>query len=155
IQERIDPENLSVAIMQSYANFTVGGSLSVNAHGRYMGRGPLIQTVRSLKVVLADGSLLEADPARNADVFYGVIGGYGGLRVIVEVTLALTDNTRLKRLDRTMPVGQFKTHFVNDVRKSQDVVMYNGDIYPDSYATVHSVSYVRTEEPPSIGDRLV
>ena len=34
ILQRIDSANLSVEIMQSYANFTVGGSLSVNAHGR-------------------------------------------------------------------------------------------------------------------------
>jgi FAD/FMN-containing dehydrogenase len=39
ILERIDPANLSVAIMQSYANFTVGGSMSTNVHGRYVGRG--------------------------------------------------------------------------------------------------------------------
>lgn len=38
IQEALDPLDLSVKIMQSYANFTVGGSLSVNAHGRYTGR---------------------------------------------------------------------------------------------------------------------
>src|SRR4029077_10710298 len=49
IQERIDPANLSVKIMQTYSNFTVGGSLSVNVHGRYIGQGPLILSVRSLK----------------------------------------------------------------------------------------------------------
>jgi hypothetical protein len=38
IQERIDPANLSVSIKQTYANFTVGGSLSVNVHGRYVAR---------------------------------------------------------------------------------------------------------------------
>lgn len=79
IQERIDPANLSVKIMQTYANFTVGGSLSVNAHGRYVGQGPLIRSVKSLQVVLADGSLVEASPTHNSEVFYGVIGGYGGL----------------------------------------------------------------------------
>jgi len=31
--------------MQSYANFTVGGSLSVNVHGRYVNQGPLILSV--------------------------------------------------------------------------------------------------------------
>ena len=36
IQEHVDPHDLSVQIMQSYANFSVGGSLSVNAHGRYV-----------------------------------------------------------------------------------------------------------------------
>jgi len=34
--EALDPHDLSVKIMQSYANFTVGGTLSVNAHGRYV-----------------------------------------------------------------------------------------------------------------------
>ena len=62
IQEVIDPADLSVRIMQSYANFTVGGSLSVNGHGRYVGLGPLINSVTSLKLVLADGSTIEASP---------------------------------------------------------------------------------------------
>ena len=60
IQERIDPSDLSVKIMQTYANFTVGGSLSVNGHGRYVGLGPLIRSVRSIELVLADGSVVEA-----------------------------------------------------------------------------------------------
>src|SRR6202040_1992136 len=89
IQERIDSADLSVKIMQTYANFTVGGSLSVNAHGRYVGLGPLIRSVKSLQVVLADGSVWEASPMHNTDLFYGVIGGYGGLGVITEVTLDL------------------------------------------------------------------
>src|SRR5262249_8837609 len=69
IQSRIDPSNFSISIMQSYANFTLGGSLSVNGHGRYVGVGPLIQSVQSVKVVLADGSLVDASPTKNADIF--------------------------------------------------------------------------------------
>ena len=118
IQERIDPANLSIKIMQTYANFTVGGSLSVNAHGRYVGLGPLIRSVRSLQVVLADGSLLEASPSHNTDVFYGVIGGYGGLGVITEVTLDLADNVRVKRQHRTMPIAEYKQYFFDQVRGS-------------------------------------
>jgi FAD/FMN-containing dehydrogenase len=40
--------------MQSYDNFTVGGSLSVNAHGRYVGLGPIVLSVKSIRLVLAD-----------------------------------------------------------------------------------------------------
>jgi hypothetical protein len=32
-------------------------------------------------------------------------GGDGGLGVITEATLALTDNVRVKREDRTMPIA--------------------------------------------------
>jgi FAD/FMN-containing dehydrogenase len=36
IQKEIDKNNLSVMIMQTYNNFTVWWSLSVNVHGRYV-----------------------------------------------------------------------------------------------------------------------
>ena len=36
IQVYVDSTDLSVKIMQTYSDFTVGGSLSVNVHGRYI-----------------------------------------------------------------------------------------------------------------------
>jgi FAD/FMN-containing dehydrogenase len=155
IQERIDPANLSVSIMQTYANFTVGGSLSVNVHGRYVARGPLILSVKSLKVVLADGSLVEASPFQNVDIFNGVIGGYGGLGVITEATFELTDNVKVKRHDRMMPIAEYVRYFVDYVRGSSSAVFHNGDIYPIAYNTVHAVTYAKTDDPVTIADRLV
>lgn len=62
IQKFVDPHGLSVKIMQTYANFTVGGALSVNAHGRYMGLGPVVLSVRNILLVLADGTTLMPPP---------------------------------------------------------------------------------------------
>ncbi|CAH0177493.1 Decaprenylphosphoryl-beta-D-ribose oxidase [Pseudomonas sp. Bi70] len=102
ILEYIDPYDLSPQIMQSYANFTVGGSLSVNVHGRYVGEGPIVGSVKTIRVVLADGRVVDASPTDNAALFYGVIGGYGGLGVIVEATLGLAENTRIARESQVM-----------------------------------------------------
>jgi FAD/FMN-containing dehydrogenase len=154
VQEHIDPANLSVKIMQSYANFTVGGSLSVNAHGRYVGLGPLVGSVRSVKLVLADGAVVEASRDRNSDIFFGAIGGYGGLGVITEATLDLVENSRVKRLQVTMPVNAYRQYFFRNVRGSTAVVFHNADIYPDAYGTVRATSYVRTDEPVTVPDRL-
>ncbi|MFY9477864.1 MAG: hypothetical protein WAQ08_09435 [Aquabacterium sp.] len=41
LQDVIDPHNLAIKTMQSDANFTVGDAVSVNAHGRYVGNGPV------------------------------------------------------------------------------------------------------------------
>jgi FAD/FMN-containing dehydrogenase len=112
IQEKIDPFGLSVAIMQTYANFTVGGSLSVNCHGRYVGAGPLILSVKRIKLVLADGSVVEATPELNSDLFYSAIGGYGGIGVIAEATLQLADNTRIERQDQVMPISGYRNYFL-------------------------------------------
>jgi FAD/FMN-containing dehydrogenase len=154
IQEQIDPANLSIKIMQSYANFTVGGSLSVNAHGRYVGQGPIIMSVKSLKVVLADGSIVEASATENSDVFNGVIGGYGGLGVIVEATLQLTDNLTIKRHTQTMPLAAYKQFFFDQIRTDSNAVFHNGNIYPPDYTTVTSVTYSVTKEPLTDLDRL-
>jgi len=155
IQERIDPANLSVKIMQTYSNFTVGGSMSVNVHGRYIGLGPLILSVRSFKIVLADGTLVEATPTVHPEIFYGAIGGYGGLGVIVEATLDLTDNVRVKRENVRMPVSQYGSYFARSIRDSGDVIFHNADIYPPKYERVNAVSYVRTVEPVTVADRLI
>jgi FAD/FMN-containing dehydrogenase len=61
LQEKIDPYELSVRIMQTYANFTVGGSISVNVHGRYMGEGPIVRSVQSFKMVLANGDSISRE----------------------------------------------------------------------------------------------
>jgi len=155
IQERIDQANLAVQVMQSYANFTVGGSLSVNAHGRYIGSGPIIQSVKSIEVVLADGSLVQASPERNPDIFNGVIGGYGGLGVITQATLRLADNVKLKRHAETMPLSQYKKYFLARIRSSADAAFHNADIYPPGYETVHAVTFTKTDEPVTVSDRLI
>ena len=154
IQEYIDPANLSVKIMQSYSNFTVGGSLSVNAHGRYVGLGPIILSVKSLKVVLADGTIVEASASNNADIFNGVIGGYGGLGVIVEATLELTDNVKIKRHTELMQVANYKQFFFDHVRNDSQAVFHNANIYPPEYTIVNSVTYSITNDPLTVPDRL-
>ena len=102
IQRFIDPHELSVKIMQTYANFTVGGSVSVNVHGRYLGLGPLVLSLRSLRVVLADGTATACSREENPELFFGVVGGYGGLGVITEVELELAENFRVERVQRKM-----------------------------------------------------
>ncbi|WP_228411791.1 FAD-binding oxidoreductase [Entomomonas moraniae] len=154
IQELIDPYNLSVQIMQSYADFTVGGSLSVNVHGRYVGEGPIILSVKQIKMVLADGSLITASPTENPTIFYGAIGGYGAMGVITEATFNLTDNTLLKRTSQQMLITQYYDYFQKYVNNNTHAVFHNTLIYPPDYKTVRAVTYVTTNEAPTISVRL-
>ena len=155
VQRRIDPANLSVKIMQTYADFTVGGSMSVNVHGRYIGLGPLVLSVRSFKIVLADGSLVEASPTVHPEIFYGAIGGYGGLGVIVEATLDLADNVRVKRANVRMPITEYWSYFKRHIRDSASVIFHNGDIYPPAYERVNAVSWIQTTDPVTVPQRMM
>lgn len=147
IQRFLDPHDLSVKIMQTYANFTVGGSLSVNAHGRYMGLGPVILSVRAITLILADGSRKDASPAENADLFYGAIGGYGGLGVIVEVELDVVPNTRVKCVTQKMSTDQYVDYFRDTIRADKHAVFHNADLYPPHYSAVLAQTWIETDKP--------
>jgi FAD/FMN-containing dehydrogenase len=155
IQEHVDPHDLSVKIMQTYSNFTVGGSLSVNVHGRYVDSGPLIHSVVSLRVVLPDGTLVDASPGRRPEIFYGVIGGYGGLGVITEATLQLADNVKVERTTLKLPLARYREYFIKNIRDSKGAVFHNADIYPDEYEQVNVVSYLKTDKPVTVAERLI
>jgi decaprenylphospho-beta-D-ribofuranose 2-oxidase len=84
--------NLAVEVMQAYAGFTVGGSMSVNVHESDPRFGPMIETVRSFRLLLADGTVVRVSREENAELFGLVIGGYGLFGVILDVDLALVEN---------------------------------------------------------------
>ena len=155
VQRFIDAHGLAVKIMQTYANFTVGGALSVNAHGRYVGLGPLVLSVRALDVVLATGECVSASPTENADIFYGVIGGYGALGVIVEAELELAVNTRVARSDVLVDRQAYLEHFKQRVRSDPKTVFHNADLYPPHFERCRAVTWTETEKPVTVPARLM
>ncbi len=154
LQEALDPQGLAVAIMQDYANFTVGGTLSVDAHGAYPGLGPVVDSVRSFRIVLADGSLVTASREENPDIFFGAIGGYGGLGVIVEATLDVADNEPLERVTTRMKVADYAAFYRDHVEHDPQVIMHSAAIYPPDYRVLVSDSLMRTDRSPTNPARL-
>jgi len=152
--EALDPHDLSVKIMQSYANFTVGGTLSVNAHGRYVNLGPVVHSVRSFTLVLADGSVRRCSRTENADLFWGAIGGYGALGVIAEVELEVADNVAVERTVARMPVGDFQDWFDEHIEGSEEAVYFNADLYPPDYDELVAITFSQTDREPTVTQRL-
>lgn len=149
IQRFVDPHGLAVKVMQTYANFTVGGALSVNAHGRYMGLGPVVSSVRAVTLVLADGTIVEASRTLNSELFNAAIGGYGAIGIITEVELELVANTRVQRRHQPLTVGQYSAWFDAQVRGVSDVVFHNFDLYPPHFRKGRAVSWLITDKPAS------
>lgn len=152
IQELIDPYDLSISIMQSYSNFTVGGSISVNVHGRYMHQGCLANSIISIRLLLADGSEVRASREENPDIFFGSIGGYGGLRIIVEVTLALAVNEKIQRIVTEIGIQDYEQYFGS---LSSDTILHNGDLYYPDCSHIRAESWIRTSLPVTESARLI
>jgi FAD/FMN-containing dehydrogenase len=155
LQTVIDPDDLSVKIMQSYANFTVGGALSVNAHGRYVGAGPMSNSVRALQLVLADGSVVEASRSENADLFHAAIGSYGALGVITEIELDLAPNVTMARQVHPMPVADYPKFFNDQIRGNDQAILHNADLAPPHFDQATAITWCTTEKELTVEDRLV
>jgi FAD/FMN-containing dehydrogenase len=146
LQKVIDRHNLSIKIMQTYANFTVGGSVSVNCHGRYIGHGPIVSSVLELKLVTASGEVITANRNQNPEVFAAAIGGYGGIGVLVEVTLQLVENVKVERQTKLVQVNDYNNFFNTSIRNDEKVIFQNGDLYPPNFDLINSVAWRKTDK---------
>ncbi len=92
VQEFLDKQGLSVKAMQSINIFTVGGTLSVNAHGVAHEPGQIAPTVRSFRIMLSNGEIKTASLTENMELFRSALGGYGLFGVILDVDLEVVNN---------------------------------------------------------------
>ncbi|MCY4095742.1 MAG: FAD-dependent oxidoreductase [Gammaproteobacteria bacterium] len=153
VQDAIDKHYLSVSIMQSFSNFTVGGSVSVNCHGRYVNKGPIVNSVRAIQLVGADGRIQELNP--ESPLFRGVFGGYGGLGVVTEVELNLDQNHRIQRLVEQVEIESYPDYFKETIANKANVVLHNADLRPPRFDQPRLISWVTTDEAVTIPERLI
>lgn len=152
--DAIDPHDLSVKVMQSYSNFSVGGSVSVNCHGRYVGQGPIVNSVRALQLVTADGAIHELSHERNPALFHAVIGGYGGCGVITEVELDLDQNARIERRVERVALDDYPAFFHDRILGNPNAVLHNVDLAPPEFDAPIAISWFRTQAPLTQSRRL-
>lgn len=93
VQTVLAQHGRAVRVMQDSNIFTVGGSLSVNAHGKDPHYGSVIESINYIKMVTADGQEILCDSTKNKDLFSATIGGYGILGIVTEVNLLTTQDS--------------------------------------------------------------
>ena len=155
LQEQLDRHGLAVKVMQSFSNFSVGGSVSVNCHGRYVGSGSIAGSVRALQIVLRSGEVLEASRTHNRDLFRAALGGYGLLGVITEVELDVVDNVTMARHTQRVSLDAYVDWFGEHVLADPRAIMHNADLMPPDFNAPLAVTWYRTDAALTDTARLV
>ncbi len=132
LQHYINPYNLSVKVMQDSYIFSVGGSLSADAHGEDFRAGPIDQSVIAFHLILANGRKVLVTPVIHPELWKAVLGGYGSLGVISDVTLQLTDNDLLQGHYEETDINHVVSLFEARILPDPDVIFFYGrlDIAP-------------------------
>ena len=135
IQKVINSDGLAIEVQQSQNIFTVGGSLSVNAHGRDIRYGSMIDTVESFRLLTASGKILNVSRSENSELFYHTIGGYGLFGIILDVTLKLTDDELYQIRAKALNYTDYTNYFIHNIKQDAKVRMHIAriSVAPDSF----------------------
>lgn len=158
IQNFLHPK-FAVKAMQSTDIFTVGGSISVNAHGMDHQAGAVARTIRSMRVMLSDGSIRNVSSTENSELFNLVIGGYGLFGIVLDVDLEITDNVVYRSERRIIDYTEFPKVFESEIKNDGDIGLFYGHLStaPQSFLKEMILyTYKKTETPdaqiPPLGE---
>jgi FAD/FMN-containing dehydrogenase len=123
VLEAVHPHGLSVATMPGIDVLSIGGTISANAHGLDFRRGSLSSSIRSLRLMTADGTVHDIGPERNPQLFQATVGGYGLLGVILDVELELVDSEAYRFTSHVIDTADFPQYFTEHVAGDDQVRM--------------------------------
>ena len=160
IQDRLHPRKLAVRAMQSSDIFSVGGSISVNAHGMDHQSGAMARSIRSMRVMLADGTVEEVSRSKSREPFDLVVGGYGLFGVILEAELDVVDNAVYRTGRLTWDYKEFAPRFAREIEPDKDIALMYGHLStaPSSFLedvllyTYTKVDSAGTTMPEALGE---
>lgn len=148
LQEALDKEGLSVIAMQSINIFSIGGTLSVNAHGIAHDPGQVAPTVRSMRIMLSNGQIKNASPTENIELFKSALGGYGLIGIILDVDLDVTENEIYAYKTNMMDYKDFPAFYEKNIANNKNLGLFYGRISlsPTSYLTETAIhTYEKTD----------
>ena len=122
----LDPRGFSPAVMQSNSDFGVGSTFCVNAHGWPVPYGPFGSTVKAIRMVMADGALMQCSHTENAELFSLAMGGYGLFGVIVELDVEMAPNMLLQPKFERMAPEKFAESFTRAIDTDKTLTMAYG-----------------------------
>jgi FAD/FMN-containing dehydrogenase len=155
IQSYINPYGLALKVSRSQNIFTVGGSMSVNVHGRDIRNHTLIETVDSFRLLTAQGQVLHVSRDENRELFNLVNGGYGLFGVILDVTLQLTKDELYQVTTESISYDEYSSYFTKIVLHNDDIKMHLAriSVAPDSYLNeMYVTDYATADDQSILGD---
>jgi len=134
--------------IQSYYNFSVGGSISVNCHGRNFNDGSISDSIVSMLVMSTSGQIIYCDREINTELFNGVIGGYGLLGIIIEATMRTSDNCMMRKYVTETSIYDIQKTFSEESKMdNKKRILFNSVIYPSNINKAYNCFWIEETIP--------
>lgn len=98
-----------VPVTPGTKHVTIGGAIAADVHGKnHHNAGSFSEYVRSLRLLLADGSIVTVDRNRTRELFLATAGGMGLTGVILDAIIEMRAVSGNGIATRTMRTGDFE-----------------------------------------------
>jgi len=87
---------LTMPNLGSINDQSIAGAIATATHGSSLRHGLMSQSVKSIKIVLGDGSAVKCSAEENEDLFRAALVSIGGLGILVEVEYEMHDHTNIE-----------------------------------------------------------
>lgn len=136
---------LSVEIMQSNSDFSIGGTLSVNAHGWQPNRPPVSSSVQKISIITTTGEILTCSRENNSELFRHAIGGYGMFGIILEAWIKPVPNEILHSVHEFVPTKEFSKKWEKSKKNGANLSFGRLSVVPNTFfEEILLTSYFRT-----------
>lgn len=120
----LNDHGLAAMTEQSSNIFSIGGSVATNIHGRDV-HGPMANSIKEIKFLDANGVEQTVSRDNNPTVFQALIGGYGSLGVITEITLKVEKNYLYEaHSTQDVSVSEYVTYLKGLANKPRNLMHY-------------------------------
>lgn len=141
-------------------NFSLGGSITANIHGRGLGLAPLVDDIEWLEVIDAQGRRRQSSRDLDRELFTLVVGGYGLFGMVTRVCLRLIPDQTLQREVSMVRVADLMGRFGQAMARGCRYGDFQFAVDPDSpdfldlgiLSCYRPVQAEPTAQPRALGD---
>ena len=98
--------------------------MSANIHGRDLENTLMVEVIRSFRLLLANGDIVNVSRTERPELFSLVIGGYGLFGVILDVELEVTEDIVLEKQSVIVDYVDFVDYFRENIKDNPKVVLH-------------------------------
>ncbi len=124
--EYLNKYDKSIAIMQAFSSFSIGGSISVNGHGWQKDLPPIAASIVSFTLMKENGDIINCSRQENPELFKLVIGGYGLFGIVLDVKLKVVENEALQYKYIRLSPENYITYYKKYISENPNVNLVFG-----------------------------
>jgi L-gulonolactone oxidase len=124
LSDELDTRGLALENMGDIDRQTIAGATQTATHGTGLRFRNLASQIVALRLVTADGSVIDCSPSAHADVFDAARVGLGALGLVSTVTLQCVPAFRLHAIEEPVPVDDVLAHLDELVAENDHYEFY-------------------------------